>query len=190
MLFRLSFFLLFIIPFNAFTQNPPCPAGEIFEFITESRLKDTIIILGADTINTKLIKKGNGYVFRYVQMFGCPDREDDDISEVLKWEVPDSSSEFVIYFTATDSMPQNLTYVYVSPGWPGRRKYNKAVVGKIEGFKQEKTWIIKGTLQVEVIKRGKIPEGNKDIVFSGNFIEWDQGIKITRKHKKISKEYF
>src|SRR5688572_28550774 len=101
-------FLLLVGPLTAGAQSTRCPLEPIYEFIAHSIYKDTV----QGAYNTKVIRPGNGYIFRYIMGWDCPDLGDDENSYRLKWSIPDTADEFTLVFQLEDSIPPNITWDY------------------------------------------------------------------------------
>lgn len=183
-----SLLFLTLLPYQSFAQRN-CPTDTTKEFITESVFKDTVVSSPAGTYQVKVIRPGQGIIFKITIGWDCPEVFDEESSLRLKWQIPDSVTQFNWTYRFADSARQNFMYDYVAGTYMPNRVTGIALNGTISGNKQGNTWIITGNLQVMTRGRNTGTSVN-NVSFSGVFTEWDHGIKFTRKKKKIPKEFF
>jgi hypothetical protein len=188
-MYRLTIILSILTTVPVFAQTEPCPASHAYEYIKKSVFQDTTTIYHRDTFYNKIIRQGDGYIFRYVLNSDCPNVADDEMLTTIKWSIPDYQKSFRLVFNSNDRQPQNI--FYSSMNTPLRIKaYGMRVTGVIEGSKNENTWNIKGELLVSSKSKGQPSTTERTISFAGEFKEWDQGTESTKKAKKIPKEFF
>lgn len=159
------------------SSDEPCPAvSEEGLFNTGWILKDTTIIVNKDTSLLKITAKGKGSIFSYSRKFHCPDKFDDEHSDVLTWYVPDSVSEFEINFEkSAGEVAYYLSYVL------SRFEMNTGK-GSIRGSKQNNAWLITADLQMTVVRKRDGRQFSRVLQFSKMFIR--AGYTGNNKKKK------
>jgi hypothetical protein len=101
-----------------------------------------------------LVRKGSGIVFRYLSIYDCPDRFDEEMLEKVVWSVADSATSFDINYSQSEKN-NIIIYSFINIGrggyWP------LSIIGNIKGQLIANQWKVIINLTITAQKGNSSP---------------------------------